>query len=144
MGKKLDELRRSRVRIFGFEWETKPFLITIGSMLGALLFLVSLTLFGVNISWYGVLFGLGFLVALLLSSQLCKERGIDSEFPYSLIWFVFPMSILGARVYYLAFNGGIDSIMEIITFWEGGLAIYGGVIGGAIGLVVCCLWKKLL
>jgi phosphatidylglycerol:prolipoprotein diacylglycerol transferase len=49
---------------------------------------------------------------------------------------------LGARLYYLIFDGGIQSFSEVIRFWEGGLAIYGGVIGGAVGLLICCLIKK--
>ena len=68
---------------------------------------------------------------------------MDGEFPYTAIWFVFPLSILGARVYYLAFHGGIDSLRDIFVFWQGGLAIYGGIIGGLLGLILACLWKKI-
>jgi phosphatidylglycerol:prolipoprotein diacylglycerol transferase len=142
MNKKLKDLQRSKVKFFGFEYDSKAFLISMGVALGAFVLLIALTIIGIEISWYGVLFGTGFLVALVLSSQLCKERDVDSEFPYTLIWFVFPLSILGARVYYLAFHGGIDSIVDIITFWQGGLAVYGGIIGGLIGLIIGCLWKK--
>lgn len=142
MGKKLEELKKSRISFFGYEFKTKPFLITIGVAVGVLILLMALTLFGVEISWYGVLFGLGFLVALCLAGQNCKERGLDPDFPYTLVWFVFPFSILGARLYYLAFHGGIDSFVEIFKLWEGGLAIYGGVIGGLLGLIICCLIKK--
>lgn len=143
MSEKLKDLNKGKVKFFGFEYETKAFWITVGSCLGALFLLISLSIFGVNISWYGVLFGLGFLVALALAPQLCKERDIDSEIPYTIIWFIFPLSILGARLYYLAFNGGIDSFNQILTFWQGGLAIYGGIIGGLLGLIICCLIKKI-
>lgn len=143
MSDKLKELQKSKVKIFGFEFESKPFWISMGSVLGALVLLVALTMFGIEVSWYGVLFGIGFLVALVLAPQLCKERGVDSEFPYTLVWFVFPLSILGARIYYLVFHGGINNIKDIITFWQGGLAVYGGIIGGAIGLILGCVWKKI-
>lgn len=142
MGKKLDELRKSRIIMFGYEFKTKPFLITLGSSLGVLLLLVALSLFGVGVSWYGVLFGLGFLVALCLAGQNCAERQINPDFPFTLVWYVFPFSILGARIYYLAFHGGIDSLVDIFKLWEGGLAVYGGVIGGLLGLIICCLVKK--
>lgn len=142
MGDKLKEFQKSKVRIFGYEFNKKTFWITMAVALGVLLLLVALTLFGVEISWYGVLFGLGFLVALALAGQNFKLRDIDPEFPYTLIWFVFPCSILGARLYYLAFHGGIDSFVQIFRVWEGGLAIYGGVIGGIVGLLICCLIKK--
>lgn len=143
MNKKLKELQRSKVKFFGFEYESKPFWITMGIALGVLLVLIAVNLLGVNVSWYGILFGTGFLVALALSGQLAKERGINSDFPFTLVWFVFPCSIIGARLYYLIFNGGIESLGQIVRIWEGGLAIYGGVIGGAIGLIACCLWKKI-
>lgn len=142
MGEKLKEFEKSRVKIFGYEFNKKPFILTLAISICVLLLLVGLTLFGVEISWYGVLFGLGFLVALCLAGQNCKLREIDQEFPYTLVWFVFPCSILGARLYYLAFHGGIESFAQIFKVWEGGLAIYGGVIGGLIGLIACCLIKK--
>ena len=138
----MKEFEKSRIKFFGFEFVSRQFWLVMGITFGVLLLLVALTLFGVEVSWYGVLFGLGFLVALALSSQLCKERDVNSEFPYTLIWFVFPCSIIGARLYYLVFNGGIESFSDIVRIWEGGLAIYGGVIGGLIGLIACCLWKK--
>lgn len=142
MGKKLDELKRSRIILFGYEFKTKPFLITLGVSIGVLLLLIALSLLGVEVSWYGVLFGLGFLVALCLAGQNCNERNINSEFPFTLVWYVFPFSILGARLYYLAFHGGLESIMDLFKVWEGGLAVYGGVIGGLLGLIICCLIKK--
>lgn len=141
MGKKLDEYKRSTIRIFGFSWETKTFVITVGIALGTLLVLMALTLLGVNISWYGVMIGLGFLVALALCQQLCAERDINREYPYTLIWWVFPLSIIGARIYFLIFDGFTD-FMDIIRIWDGGLAIYGGVIGGFLGLVCSCLIHK--
>ncbi|MGN0961149.1 MAG: prolipoprotein diacylglyceryl transferase [Christensenellales bacterium] len=142
MSKKLDELKRSQVTILGYTFKTKTFITTITIALAVLLLLVALTLLGVEISWYGVLFGLGFLSALCLAGQNCKLRDVDPEFPYTLVWFVFPLSILGARLYYLAFHGGIGSFADIFRLWEGGLAIYGGVIGGLLGLIICCLIKK--
>lgn len=140
MGKKLDEYKRSTVKFFGFSWESKKFWLTMGVACGVLLILVALTLFGVGVSWYGVMMGLGFLVALALCQQLCQERGLESDFPYTLIWWVFPLSIIGARIYFAIFNG--LSFSEFFRIWEGGLAIYGGVIGGFVGLVICCLIHK--
>ena len=138
MGKKLDEYKKTKVRFFGFSFEAKSFWITMGVSVGVLLILIALTLFGVNISWYGVMFGLGFLIALVLACQLCKERDISEEYPYTLVWWVFPFSILGARIYFLIFDG-IDNFVDIFRIWDGGLAIYGGVIGGFVGLIISCI-----
>ena len=142
MGKKFDEYNKSTVSFFGFKFETKPFWITMASAFIVLLLLAALTLFGVNISWYGVCFGLGFLVALALSGQLCKERDINPDFPYTLIWWVFPFAIFGARLYFLIFDGSFDSFWDLFRIWEGGLAVYGGIIGGFIGLSICCIINK--
>lgn len=142
MGKKLDDYKKSTVKIFGFSWEAKNFWITMGCAVGVLLILVALTLLGIDISWYGVMVGLGFLVALVLCQQLCKERDLSHDYPYSLIWWVFPFSIVGARIYFLIFDG-FTSFWDIITIWNGGLAIYGGVIGGFLGLIICCLIHKI-
>ena len=141
MSESLKKLKTSKVRIFGFSWPVKTFCITLGIAVGALILLLALDLFGVNISWYGVMFGLGFLVALALSTQLCKERDLSEEHPYSLVWWVFPLSIIGARLYFLIFDG-LESFVQIFRIWDGGLAVYGGVIGGFIGLVACCLINK--
>ena len=141
MGKKLDDYKKSVVKFYGFEFESKTFWLSVGVTLGTLLFLLALTLLGVNVSWYGIMVGLGFLSALALCGQLCKVRGIDSEYPYKLIWWVFPLSLVGARLYFLIFDG-IESFWDIIRIWDGGLAIYGGVIGGFAGLIACCLINK--
>ena len=142
MDKKLKGLIGNKITLFGFQFDKKTLIISLASALGVLSILFALSLLGVGVSWYGVLFGLGFLVALVLSSQLCKERDVDPDFPYVVVWFVFPLSILGARLYYLSFHGGIESFGEVIRFWEGGLAVYGGIIGGLIGLILACQWKR--
>ncbi|MBE5739040.1 MAG: prolipoprotein diacylglyceryl transferase [Clostridiales bacterium] len=142
MGKKFDEYNKGTVTFFGFKFESKSFWISMGCAVFVLLLLAALTAFGVNISWYGVCFGLGFLVALVLSGQLCNERDINPDFPYTLIWWVFPSAIIGARLYFLIFDGSFDSIWDIFKIWEGGLAVYGGIIGGFVGLAVCCLIHK--
>lgn len=142
MGKKFEEYKKSNVKIFGFSWETKKFFLTMGIALGVLIALVALTLLGVDISWYGVMIGLGFLSALALSQQLFKERDLSSDYPYTLIWWIFPLSIVGARIYFLIFDGSLNTFLDIVRVWDGGLAIYGGVIGGFAGLVISCLIHK--
>ena len=142
MGKKLDDYKKSTVKFYGFVFERKIFWTTIGITFGVLAFLLAMTLFGVNVSWYGVMVGLGFLSALALCGQLCKERGLAEDYPYKLIWWIFPLSLVGARLYFLIFDG-MDSFWDIVRIWDGGLAIYGGVIGGFIGLIVCCVINKI-
>lgn len=127
---------------YGFKFDKKSTWITLGVSAGVLLVLVGLYFIGVDVSWYGVMVGLGFLMALVFAIKLCEEFGLDNELPYTLIWWIFPFSILGARAYYCIFSG-VSSFIGFFKVWDGGLAIYGGVIGGAIGLIFCCLIKKL-
>lgn len=142
MGKKFNEYKNSKVRFLGFEYDTKQFLITMGIAACSILVLVILSLCGVGISWYGVMFGSGFLVALALAVQTFPLRGLDKEYPYTIIWWIFPFAIIGARAYFLIFDGVDQSFVDWFKIWEGGLAIYGGVIGGAIGLLVSSFVHK--
>lgn len=130
--------------VWGFKINLKNFLITLAiglAFVGVLLILE----FGANvsISWYGFIIGLGFLVAMFFATKLMQYRNLPSDFAYDLIWWVFPFSIIGARIYYVLCSlNEFSSFWEIFAVWNGGLAIYGGIIGGLIGLIICCLIKK--
>ena len=132
---------RSNFTILGLEFNTKQTLITIAIAAAVLILLIGLDLVGVEVSWYGVLIGCAFLVALAIAIRLCKFRDLDREYPYDLIWWIFPFSIVGARLYYVIFEK-VPFFWDAFRVWDGGMAIYGGIIGGAIGLIICCLIKK--
>lgn len=61
-----------------------------------------------------------------------------------LLTFALPMAIIGARVYYVAFEweSYAGDFLSIIAIWKGGLAIFGGVIGAVIGAIIFCKWRK--
>lgn len=130
-------------KVFGFEFNVRKFLITMACALMVFAVLLILDMYVTPISWYGVIMGTAFLVAIVLGCQLMKERGLPSDFPYDLIWYVFPLAIIGARVYYVLFSlDEFNTFWEMLEIWKGGLAIYGGVIGGIIGVGICCAVKK--
>lgn len=131
----------SNITILGLEFNKKQTLITLAIAVAFFIFMMGLDLLGVSVSWYGVLIGCAFLVALALAIRLCKFRDLDRELPYDLIWWIFPFSIVGARLYYVIFEG-VPFFWDAFRVWDGGMAIYGGIIGGAIGLIICCLIKK--
>lgn len=84
-----------------------------------------------EVRWYGLLIGLGIVLALFVAMREGKKRGIDSEiFPDLMLWAV-PISILCARIYYVVFKWEYFSQNpgEIFQIWEGGLAIHGALIG---------------
>lgn len=101
-------------------------------------------IFGLYISYYGLIISTGLMIGIFLCDFLCRKRGYDSNIPYVLVLFVVPLAILGARLYYIIFSEQLK-ITDFFDFSHGGfqgLAIYGAVIGGFIGIVIYCLIKK--
>lgn len=140
----MNTLGDKNINIFGFKFKLKNFLLTVIIALFVLLVLILLDTFEVmDVSWYGVIIGTGFLVALVMATQLCENRGLNRDFPYDLILWVFPLSLVGARIYYVLCSlDEFSNFWEMCAIWNGGMAIYGGIIGGLIGLVICCLIHK--
>ena len=130
--------------LFGFKINTREFILTLIIFFALVIFLIGVDILWFKVSWYGFLIGIAFILAVLIASELSKEKGLNKELPYELIWLVFPLSMIGARIFYV-----INSLNEFPTFidmlkiWEGGLSIYGGIIGGTLGVVIYCLIKKL-
>ncbi len=99
------------------------------------------TVFGFPIYFYGVLIVCGMLLAILYCSRRAPAFGIkpDDFFPDLMLWLL-PLVILGARLYYVLFR--LDYFLanpaSILAIRDGGLAIYGGVITGALVLLVFC------
>lgn len=105
---------------------------------------IAFTVFGISVYKYAVCIVLGILVALVLC-RLNKEKfGIDFEFilENSILGLFF--GIIGARIYYIIFSLEyyINNPNEILNFRNGGLAIYGGLILGAIAIIVNCKLQK--
>ena len=94
----------------------------------------SFSLFGRNIYFYGVIIALGFLLGITYCTKKAKRFGIREDDVYDLVLWLIPLSILGARLYFVAFKADyyIAHPDEILAIWNGGLAIYGGVIAGVI------------
>lgn len=98
--------------------------------------------FGLEISYYGFLIALGMAIGVFIACKTAKLRGLKSEDIIILACYVLPLSIIGARLYYVIFSDAKYSFLEFFKIWEGGMAIYGGVIGGAAGVALYCLIHK--
>ena len=102
-------------------------------------------LFGRPVYFYGVLIGLGFLLAINFCARRARRFGLKEEDVYDTAIWLIPCSILGARLYYVLFR--LDYYLahpnEFLAIHNGGLAIYGGVIAGAITVVLICRKKKI-
>ena len=102
------------------------------------------TLGPLNIRWYGVLIAVGLMLAVIYGCRRSKSFGLkDDDLIDGVLWIV-PLAVVCARLYYCIFQW--DSykydFWGIFRIWEGGLAIYGGVIGAAIGIVIYARVKK--
>ena len=97
-----------------------------------------------GVAWYGVIIALGMLVAIAYASYRCKQHGIKVDDLIDIAIFTIFFGVIGARLFYVAFNpSGFRTLKDVIAIWNGGLAIYGGIIAGAITVVIVCLIKKL-
>ena len=103
-------------------------------------------LFGRTIYLYGVMAALGFILGMLYCTKHAKKFGLQEDNIYDVILWALPMAIVGARAYYVIFNFDLyrgRPLMDMIAIWEGGLAIYGGIIAAVITLLIVCRVKKL-
>ena len=103
------------------------------------------TVFGRNVYFYGVLIALGFLLAILYCGRKSKEFGIKADDFYDLMLWLIPLSIVGARAYFVLFRleDYLSNPISMLYVHEGGLAIYGGVIAGILCVVFVCRHKKI-
>ncbi len=105
-------------------------------------------LFGrtIAIHWYGVIIAAGLLLAILLAMSHTKRAGHNPDIVLDLALIVVPLAVIGARIYYVIpmwdelYAGG--PFWKVFAVWEGGLAIYGGVIGGLIGALIYTRFNK--
>ena len=98
------------------------------------------TVFGKEIYLYGVVIALGFLLAILYGKKRCRSFGYDFDKVVDALLWAVPLAIVCARIYYVVFywkeGGYAENPISILYIWEGGIAIYGGIIGAAIGLIL--------
>ena len=105
----------------------------------------TLTIFGFTIHWYGVLIALGVLGAVLLAWLREERLGLKRETTLDLALICVPVGILCARLYYVLFSWDYYAAhpAEILDIRGGGLAIYGGVIGGVLAGWIYSRVKKI-
>jgi phosphatidylglycerol:prolipoprotein diacylglycerol transferase len=105
---------------------------------------VAFSLFGLDIYWYGIIITAGMILCLLTALKLGKKHDINEDKFIDVIMLGTFMGIVCARAYYVIFSPvKYKSFLEMINLRDGGLAIYGGIIGGIIFGVIGCKAKKL-
>lgn len=101
------------------------------------------TLFGFNIKFYGIIMAFAMLVGVLIACKNAKHRNLTKDNIFTLALFVLPFAVVGARLFYVLGANHSYTFLEIFKVWEGGMSIYGGIIGGAIAIALyCIIFKK--
>ena len=102
------------------------------------------TVFGQDIYWYGIFIGLGVILGVLLALHEAKRTGQNPDTYLDFIIYAMIIAIIGARLYYVIFSWDFYSQHpeKIFAIREGGLAIYGGIIGGVLTAIVYSRVKK--
>ena len=99
---------------------------------------------GLEVRWYGLIISAGILLAMLYCYYRSKQEGISVDNLLDMAIYTIIFGIIGARIYYVLFSlDQYDSLLDAIAIWEGGIAIYGAIIAGALTIYVICRIKKI-
>ena len=104
-----------------------------------------ISIFGFDIAYYGMIIGIGILAGVLMAVKEAKRTKQNPETYYDLALYAVIFSIIGARLYYVAFSWDLykDDLLSILNLRGGGLAIYGGVIAAMITVFVFSRRRKI-
>lgn len=105
----------------------------------------SISVFGFEIAYYGIIIGIGMLTGIWIAQSDARRRGQNPDDYVDFALYAIIFSIIGARLYYVAFEWDSykDNLLQILNLRAGGLAIYGGVIGAVLTLIVYTRVRKL-
>ena len=102
------------------------------------------SIFGAPIAWYALIICTGMIFAVSYIIFRAGKIGINSEHVIDFALFVIPIGVIGARLYYVLMElDSFDSLGDALNIRNGGLAIYGGIIAGAITVFCVCKYKKI-
>ena len=104
----------------------------------------TITLFGLNIHFYGLIIGIGIVVAYFFAMKTCRKHDLSQDNITDILLYGLPSAIVCARLYYVLFElEQFSSIWDVFKIWNGGIAIYGAVIGAVVSTYVYCKIKKI-
>ena len=104
---------------------------------------VAIRLFGLEVRWYGLIIMVGIILAFSYFCYRGRQEGYSTDDLLDLFIWTVPLSIVGARLYYVLTNpDSYKTFYDVIAIWNGGIAIYGAIIAGAITIFTVCRIKK--
>lgn len=100
---------------------------------------------GINVHWYGIIIAIAIMVSLTLGMKQSKKFGIKEDDLIDMFLIALPVSIVFARLFFVVFSWDIykNDLLGIFRVWEGGLAIYGAIIGAILSVFVFSRIKKI-
>ena len=101
-------------------------------------------IFGLTLYWYGTIIAVGFLLAVIYVNKQSKNFGLTQDDLINMLICAVPSAVVGARLYYVIFKFSLyqDNLWNIFKIRDGGLAIYGAIIGALIAVIIYCKVKK--
>ena len=105
----------------------------------------TLALGPLTIHYYGLIIAIGLMLAVVYACRRCSQFGIKQDDLLDGVLWVTPFAILCARAYYCIFSWAdyAENPISVLYIWNGGLAIYGGVLGAVAGILLLCRIKKI-
>ncbi|UUX33286.1 prolipoprotein diacylglyceryl transferase [Fundicoccus culcitae] len=106
---------------------------------------VAISIGPIKIYWYGIIIALAMLIGISLATKEAQKLGLEEDTMVDMALWAIPIGFIGARLYYVLFkwNYYIQNPSEIIAIWNGGIAIYGGLIAGGLAVYWFARRKKM-
>ncbi len=106
---------------------------------------VAFTFFGIPVYWYGLIIAAGVILGITYGSYAAKKEGLSQDDFLNMVLISVPVAILCARLYYVIFSWEMyrDDLLSVFNIRNGGIAIYGAVIGICLTIFLYCKRKKL-
>lgn len=99
---------------------------------------------GFDIHLYGIIIGIGILLAYIYALKTCHRHNLTKDNVTDILLFGLPSSVICARIYYVIFEREqFENFWDVLKIWNGGIAIYGAVIGAVISTYIYCKVKKI-
>lgn len=152
----IEKVKKDPNQLFFDLYNTTVLIFTIGALIAIVQWIagifngkillnpVAITIGGADIYWYGLLFALAFLFGFLVIIRESKRIGNDIDKTINLIFWTVIFGFLGARLVFALLNWGYYSSAPwtILNIWQGGLSLFGGIVGGGLFLIIYSLVKK--
>jgi phosphatidylglycerol:prolipoprotein diacylglycerol transferase len=106
---------------------------------------IAFSVLGLEVKWYGIIIAIGFMLAFIYALKRTEQFGFSEDNLIDILLVAVPVAIICARGYFVIFNYDLfrGNPAKMFRIWEGGLAVYGGIIGGLVSAAIVARIKKI-